>query len=89
MSELERDNPRPLELRGSLDLRIPDVESRLQDLALQVEGLKKKQGRKDFWEKIQALSLPSLFSSLLLGWLGWIFTGSVNQALPSASSAMP
>jgi len=81
MSELERDNPRPLELRGSLDLRIPHVESRLQDLAQQVEELKNKSGRKDFWEKIQALSLPSLFSSLLLGWLGWLFTGSVNQAL--------
>lgn len=68
------------ELRG-FDARFPDFEWRLNDFGKELAELKAKSGKKDFWDIIQALALPSLFSSLLLGWLGWLFTGSVNQAL--------
>src|SRR5256885_6338279 len=74
------DSQRVIEVRASLELSSP-FETRLQELDKKIQELKSPPKKKDIWDVLQALALPSLFSSLLLGWLGWLFTGSVNQAL--------
>jgi hypothetical protein len=62
--------PSPANVKGSLEDRMKKVEEQLE---------KQKSKHKDFWERLQALS--SLISGLAVVVVGYLLTGSVNQAI--------